>query len=171
MIVSTRQVLIDILEGQSQWKRHIFALFSKSSFAGLGALWVRQALFSKIFEKFEKFRIFFIPWPFSLDKNSLRYWKFKDGEKSIFLPRGGVFFSVFFTFLGTRYYGPMIYSYSNRGNLYIWLSLKRWSLKNDEFCQSITFSVFRVRSWDWNMIYTWYGATFSKKGRTPKNTP
>ena len=61
------------------------AWFSKSSFAGLGALWVCQALFSKISEKFEKFKTFFIPWSFSLDKNSLRYWKVKISENAIFL--------------------------------------------------------------------------------------
>ena len=41
--------------------------------------------FFKIFEKFEKFKIFFIPWPLSLDKNSLSYWKIKISENAIFL--------------------------------------------------------------------------------------
>ena len=41
--------------------------FLKSSFAGLGVLWVRQALFLKIFEKFENFRRLSIPWAFSYD--------------------------------------------------------------------------------------------------------
>ena len=49
-----------------------FFTFSKFSFAGLGVLWVPQALFFKIFEKFENFRNFSIPISFSLDKNSSR---------------------------------------------------------------------------------------------------
>ena len=55
------------------------------SFAGLGALWVCQALFSKIFEKFENFRMFSIPWSFPLDKYLLTYWKVKVSENAIFL--------------------------------------------------------------------------------------
>ena len=51
--------------------------FYKTSFAGLGVLWVFQALFSKIDEKFENFRMFFIPLSFSRVKNSLTYWKLK----------------------------------------------------------------------------------------------
>ena len=100
-----RQVLIDILEGQSQWKRHIFALFSKSSFAGLGALWVRQALFSKIFEKFENFRILSIPWSFPLDKNSLTYWKVKVSEKSLFPKGGGTFLGKISSIFGDQVLG------------------------------------------------------------------
>ena len=48
-------------------------------------MWVCKALFSKVFAKFEKFKMFFIPWSFSLDKNSLRYWKVKISENAIFL--------------------------------------------------------------------------------------
>ena len=85
MILVTRQKLVEILEGQNQWKSHIFAWFSKFSFAGLGALWVRQALFSKIFEKFENFRMLSKPWSFPLDKYLLTYWKVKVSENAIFL--------------------------------------------------------------------------------------
>ena len=53
----------------------------------------------------------------------------------------------------------------------IWISLKRWQSKNVRFWKSIAFWVFGVRSWDWNMIYTWYGATFSQKGPHPKTHP
>ena len=40
---------------------------------GLGAFWVCQALFSKIFEKFENFKILFIPLVLSYHKCSLSY--------------------------------------------------------------------------------------------------
>ena len=51
----------------------------------LGVLWVLQALFLKIFEKFENFRMFSIPWSFPLDKYLLTYWKVKVSENAIFL--------------------------------------------------------------------------------------
>ena len=51
--------------------------FLKSSFAGLGVLWVRKALFLKIFEKFEKFRTLSIPWAFSYDLYFMRYIRLK----------------------------------------------------------------------------------------------
>ncbi len=48
-------------KGQGMENILSFSKFSKFSFAGLGALWVRQALFSKIFGKFEKFKTFIVP--------------------------------------------------------------------------------------------------------------
>jgi hypothetical protein len=54
--------------------------FCKTSFAGLGGCWVPQALFSKIFEKFENFKTLFIPQTAGLTKilrncGSLKTWK------------------------------------------------------------------------------------------------
>ena len=57
-------------------KSKIFKNDSSCS-VGLGVLWVRKALFFRIFEKFEKFRTLSIPWAFSYDFYFMRYIRLK----------------------------------------------------------------------------------------------
>ena len=83
--------------------------FFKISFAVLGALWVSQALFSNIFEKFENFRMFFIPLSFSRDKNLLIYAKVKLSENVHIFAQGGPYGLFYRPILGRYYYTPLIY--------------------------------------------------------------
>ena len=86
-------------------KKSIFFEISKFSFVGLGVLWVPQALFLKIFGKFEKFRILFICLVFSYDETSLRY---LDLNFSKNVPKRGGGHAKYVTFLGTYFFVPMM---------------------------------------------------------------
>ena len=102
------------IEINKSWKhnsnspRNVQKLRAPPSIVGLGVLWVSQALFLKIFGKFEKCKILFICLVFSYDETSLRYLDL-NFSKNVPKRGGGVFHGKYVPFWGTYYFVPMIY--------------------------------------------------------------